>query len=257
MALFRNPDKRKSFAWFCASLLALFLALALLPSVIPAKVGTPEYHGTQGFSSFMAVLVITGISFIGFIVSLSFLWSSFKLDGLLKGKDALARWEYTDEEMKKVKQQMLEGGEKMKSRLLLYSFGIILLLGIIAAAIDPSNPILVAAWVFGICLLLWIAAIVLERAAERPDSAFARQVIIAPYGALFCGTFHFWKTFASSLSSISLSGNHGARTLRISYMVASEHGAYNVKIEIPVPVAREKDAAKAVEEMTIARKMRI
>jgi nitrate reductase NapE component len=249
MGFFRNPERLKAFAWFCASVLAVTLALFLLPFVIPHKTGTLGYNSPGEFSSFMPVLLIACLGVVGFIVSIAFLWSSLRLDALLAGKGALAKWEYSEEEMARVKQQVRTGEEKVRNRLLLYFFLIMLIFGAICVAMNPTGAYFIAAWVIGLWLLVAAAALVLQKATLGTDSDLANKVILSPYGALFCGTFHLWQTFASSLSSVSLDGAQGQKTLLISYVVASEHGTYSVKIEIPVPKEKEGEAAKAIEEM--------
>jgi len=249
MGFFRNPDKKKALAWFCASAFAVLLALCLLPFVIPHKAGTPGYSSPAGFSSFMPVLLIACLGVIGFLVSFAFLWSSLRLDALLAGKGALVEWVYSEEEMVRVKKQVQGDEDKVRNKLLLYFFLIMLVFGSICTAMNPSGIYFIAAWVIGIWLLVAATALVLQRTTSGIDSPLARQVILSTYGALVCGTFHFWQTFASSLSSVSLDGAPGNKTLLISYAVASEHGVYYVKIEIIVPKEKEGDAAKAIEEM--------
>ena len=249
MGFFRNPDKKKALAWFCASAFSVLLALCLLPFAIPPKAGTPGHSSLAGFSSFMPVLLIACLGFIGFLVSAAFLWSSLRLDALLAGKGALAKWEYSEEEMARVKKQVQGDEDKMRNRLLLYFFLIMLIFGAICAAMDPAGIYFIAAWMAGVWLLVAAAALVLQKTTSGIGSGLARQVILSPYGALVCGTFHFWQTFASSLSSISLDGAPGKKTLLISYSVASEHGVYYVKIEILVPKEKEEEVAQAIEEM--------
>jgi len=249
MGFFRNPDKKKAIAWFCASAFAVAIALCLLPFVIPHKVGTPGYNSPAGFSSFMPVVLIACLGFISFLVSISFLWSSLRLDGLLSGKGALVKWEYSEEEMVRVKKQVQADENKVRNKLLLYFFLIMLVFGVICVAMDPLGIYFIAAWVFGIWLFVAAFAMLLQKTTCGTDSSLSRQVILSPYGAFFCGTFHFWQTFASSLSSISLDGAPGGKTLLISYSVASEHGVYFVKIEIPVPVKKEEDVIRAIDEM--------
>lgn len=252
MGFFRNPDKLKFVVWFCASVLATVLTLSLLPFALPQNAGTPGYNAASSFSCCMPVIIIACLAFVGFLFSISFLWSSFKLDKLLAGKDALVNWEYSVEEISRIKMQVRAGEEKTRNRVSLYFFFIMLIFGVICATIEPTaNVVLTVAWVIGIWLLVVVAAFVLQKVTSNADSSIARQVLLSRYGVLFCGAFHIWSTFASRLSSISLDGAPGQKTLRISYAVASEHGEYYVKVEIPVPAAREGDVTRAIEELQV------
>ena len=232
-----NTARRTLNVWIVLTIIFIFGIFA------PSIFGIVGFDGGFALSIFSALLAMTGI-----IVILMYRGRARAADGILKGKNILAHWTYTNEQWLEYSEKDYTLDKSAKWQLFLLVMGVTAVVTIGFWLFNRDSGIIMLGVFLGLGVLLAGVVWLTTTYDHWQNTKYHGEVFIARDGAYIGRKLHLWKGWGASLDGINY--DEQSRLLQIEYSIPSRNGRDSAAVRILVPPGQEDKARQITKELS-------
>lgn len=209
---------------------------------LPGIIGMDGFNGGFALAFFGGFVVIVGIISVVVFARLARL-----SDSILKKENILAHWTYSLAEWQQYIEEEHIQDSSDKRNLFIMVAVIAVLVGLVMLVIHPDNPLLIFYIIFGLIVVIGLAAYLSSIAPYQWNKKHLGEVYIARDGTYINRKLHIWKGLGTALVSAEYeAGKYSLPRINIEYSSPNGTMRNYYTARIPVPRGQEEIAEKIV-----------
>ena len=236
----RNPQRTVARVWLGVAVVAAFL------TALPFLIGMDGMSGGFALSLVSFFFAISGV-----IVAIIFGSRAKALDGVVSGKDLLARWRVDPETRKSAIEREYSEEKKAKAGLFLVVLVITVVIGLVFVLVDREAGPIVFLVLLCVLVLVGLVAWSTPRLRRRRSLRATGEILIAKDGAYVNGMFHTWRLLGARLEQ-ALYTEGTPPVLAITYSAPVRYGRQNYTFYAPVPAGEEETGRRVADQLNDA-----
>ncbi len=233
----KNPQRTVARVWLGVTVVAAFL------TALPFLIGIDGMSG-----GFALALVSFFVAISGVIVALVFGSRARALDGIVSGRDLLARWSVDPQTRKGAIELEFSEEKKAKAGLFLVVLVITVVIGLVFVLVDREAGPIVFLVLLGVLVLVGLVAWSTPRLRRRRSLRAAGEILIAKDGAYVNGMFHTWRLLGARLEQVEYKDGTPP-VLAISYSAPVRYGRQSYTFYVPVPAGEEEAGRRVADQL--------
>jgi len=236
----KNPQRTVARVWLGVAVVAAFL------TALPFLIGMDGMSGGFALSLVSFFFAISGV-----IVAIIFGSRAKALDGVVSGKDLLARWRVDPETRKSAIEREFSEEKKAKAGLFLVVLVITVVIGLVFVLVDREAGPIVFLVLLCVLVLVGLVAWSTPRLRRRRGLRATGEILIAKDGAYVNGMFHTWRLLGARLEQ-ALYTEGTPPVLAITYSAPVRYGRQNYTFYAPVPAGEEETGRRVADQLNDA-----
>jgi len=233
----RNPQRTVARVWLGVAVVAAFL------TALPFLIGMDGMSGGFALSLVSFFFAISGV-----IVAIIFGSRAKALDGIVSGKDLLARWSVDPQTRKSAIELEFSEEKKAKAGLFLVVLVITVVIGLGFVLVDREAGPIVFLVLLCVLVLVGLVAWSTPRLRRHRSLRATGEILIAKDGAYVNGMFHTWRLLGAKLEQ-ALYTEGTPPVLAITYSAPVRYGRQSYTFTVPVPVGEEEAARRVADQL--------
>jgi hypothetical protein len=234
-----NPPRRTAIAW-CA-----ITALSVL------GIFNTTLFGIDGFDGGFALAFVSLFMFImGIIIMVIYFRRAAALDAMFQGDNILAHWIYSEHEWRAYAEREHREQVEINRSMFLMITVISIIVGVIFVIVVPDSLASTAITIGGLILIIGFTAFFVTWYRRAQNRKFIGEVYLSRDGVYINRELHTWRGLGGKLEGVSLDDKHlGQAILTFDYSAPGKNGRYYYSARVPVPLGREAEAKKLLNEI--------